>query len=94
MVSQASANVRVSSIGSGIDQGAGLSLVARDAAGSDRDRPTAENARLRREIERLQQENEDLRKSAEIWIRLYEKQLARARCALDLLAHCRRSVPR
>ena len=60
MVSQASANVRVSSIGG--DQGAGLSLVARDTAGSDRDRHAAENARLRREIEQLQQENEDLRK--------------------------------
>ena len=48
----------------------------------------AEMARLTREIERLKQENMDLRESAEIWIRLYENQLSRANRAADLLAHC------
>jgi hypothetical protein len=45
-----------------------------------------ENARLRRELDRLQEENDDLRKSADIWIRLYERQLARAKMLADLLA--------
>jgi hypothetical protein len=47
-----------------------------------------ENARLRRELEQLQQENDDLRKSADIWIRLYERQLARAKTLAELLARC------
>ncbi len=47
-----------------------------------------ENTRLRRELERLQQENDDLRKSADIWIRLYERQLGRAKTLAELLARC------
>jgi hypothetical protein len=47
-----------------------------------------ENARLRRELDRLREENDDLRKSADIWIRLYERQLARAKTLADLLARC------
>jgi hypothetical protein len=48
----------------------------------------AENARLAAELERLRQENGDLREAAEIWIRMYENQLSRANRAADLLAHC------
>jgi hypothetical protein len=66
-VTRASAEFRVSSLGTGFDH---------------------ENARLRRELERLQQENDDLRKSADIWIRLYERQLARAKTLADSLARC------
>jgi hypothetical protein len=91
----ASAEFRVSSsVGKGFDQAAGPTLVARDAAGSDYDRFAAENARLRRELDRLEQENDDLRKSADIWIRLYERQLARAKTLADLLARCTAALPR
>lgn len=46
----------------------------------------AESDRLRRERERLAVENEDLRKSAELWLWLYEHQLARANKAIRELA--------
>ncbi len=42
----------------------------------------AENARLAEEIQRLRDENQDLRDSAAIWIRLYERQLGRANDAI------------
>ena len=42
----------------------------------------AENARLAEEIKRLRDENQDLRDSAAIWIRLYERQLGRANDAI------------
>jgi hypothetical protein len=61
---------------------------------ADRDRLAAENARLAREVERLTQDNRDLRESAEIWIRLYENQLSRANRAADLLAHCANALSR
>jgi hypothetical protein len=38
-------------------------------------RLNSENARLHDELERVRAENEDLTKSAELWIRLYETQL-------------------
>lgn len=38
----------------------------------------ADNARLATEVRRLREENQDLKKAAELWIRLYERQLARA----------------
>jgi hypothetical protein len=41
-----------------------------------------ENALLMEEIHRLRDENQDLRESANIWIRLYERQLGRANEAL------------
>ena len=43
----------------------------------------ADNARLATEVQRLQEENQDLRNAAELWIRLYERQLARANDALQ-----------
>ena len=42
-------------------------------------RLTMENARLAVELERLRGLHDDLRGSAEIWIRLYEAQLGRTR---------------
>ena len=53
---------------------------------SEHDRLRDERGRLMREIERLTEENDDLRKSAEIWIRMYERQLARANHVNALLA--------
>jgi hypothetical protein len=38
-------------------------------------RLNSENARLHDELERVRAEHEDLTKSAELWIRLYETQL-------------------
>jgi hypothetical protein len=46
----------------------------------------AESDELRRERQRLAVENEDLRASAELWIWLYERQLARANKAIRELA--------
>ena len=42
----------------------------------------ADNARLAAEIRRLREENQDLTRAAELWIRLYERQLARANDAV------------
>ena len=42
----------------------------------------AENTRMAEEIKRLRDENQDLRDSAAIWIRLYERQLDRANDAV------------
>jgi hypothetical protein len=42
----------------------------------------ADNKRLDAEIRRLREENQDLKKAAELWIRLYERQLARANDAV------------
>jgi hypothetical protein len=42
-------------------------------------RLTVENARLSGELERLRAAHDDLRGSAEVWIRLYEAQLQRTR---------------
>jgi len=43
----------------------------------------ADNARLATEVRRLQEENQDLREAADIWIRLYERQLTRANEAVQ-----------
>jgi len=83
-VTHAPAELIVSSIGNGIDRTVRWTVARRDAAASDRDLLAGENARLRREIDRLQQENDDLRASAEIWIRMYERQLTRANFATGL----------
>jgi hypothetical protein len=57
------------------------------ACGREILRLSSENATLRDELERARTLNEDLSKSAAMWIRLYEEQLARAnrlaRHALD-----------
>jgi len=45
----------------------------------------ADNKRLAAEVRRLVEENQDLKKAAELWIRLYERQLARANDAVKPL---------
>ena len=63
----------------------GLAFAERDHL---RERATSlskEVGRLTDEIERLRQENHDLREAAAIWIRMYEKQLSRANQATRLL---------
>jgi hypothetical protein len=61
-----------------LEQGAGLSLADRERVRRELLKLDAENARLAEEIKRLRDENQDLRDSAAIWIRLYERQLGRA----------------
>jgi hypothetical protein len=55
---------------------------ARDHLVRELVRLDTENALLIDEIRRLRDENQDLRDSANIWIRLYERQLGRANDAL------------
>jgi hypothetical protein len=59
---------------------------ALSATSSERERERQDlledNRRLAAEIERLAEENLALREAAAIWIRLYEKQLARANDAV------------
>jgi hypothetical protein len=45
---------------------------------------------LKRELERVRAQNEDLRESAQIWIRMYERQLERANAAESGLPVSRR----
>jgi hypothetical protein len=51
---------------------------------SDAADPPDDLTRLVAEIDRLRQENADLREAAALWIRLYENQLARANFAAEL----------
>jgi hypothetical protein len=53
-------------------------LEGRDRLRRERESLGEENRKLSEEVARLAQENEDLRISAEIWIRMYEHALARA----------------
>ena len=66
-----------------LEQATGLPLEAQDSLRRQLADVDAENARLATEIRRLQEENQDLRDAAEIWIRLYERQLTRANEAVD-----------
>ena len=50
------------------------------------ERMRQENLLLKAEIGRLTQDNEDLRESAKIWLRLYEAHLGRAERAVRELA--------
>jgi hypothetical protein len=71
-------------IASRLQQATGLTL---DEQGSLRRELAAldgDNARLASEVRRLQEENQDLRDAANLWIRLYERQLARANEAVQL----------
>jgi hypothetical protein len=55
---------------------------------------TAENARLTEELARARVRNQDLTQSAELWIRLYEAQLARANGLARQTAALRMESPR
>jgi len=57
-------------------------LAESDRLRRERERLAGDSVRLNSEIERLTEENEDLRASAELWIWLYETQLARANRAV------------
>jgi hypothetical protein len=62
------------------------------ACGREILRLTSENAMLRDELERERTLNEDLTKSAAMWIRLYEEQLVRAK-AIEAAASAGPEVP-
>ena len=66
-----------------LEQATGLPLEEQDSLRRQLADVDAENARLATEIRRLQEENQDLRDAADIWIRLYERQLTRANEAVD-----------
>ncbi len=67
-------------------QAVGSALAESDRLRRDRERLAGESVRLNTELARLADENEDLRASAELWIWLYEHQLARANKAVRELA--------
>jgi hypothetical protein len=77
-----------SSITTRLEQALGLTLAESDRVHAERERLREETVRLARELNRLAQENDALRESAEIWIRMYENQLARANEAVRALAAC------
>jgi hypothetical protein len=84
VITHAPAELIVSSIGNGIDRTVRWTVAPTETVAPESERLVAENARLYREIERLKEENGDLRASAEIWIRMYENQLTRANLATGL----------
>jgi hypothetical protein len=59
----------------------GRALEEHRACRSEIQRLALENARLAAELSRARARNEDLTKSAEVWIRLYERHVARAAAA-------------
>jgi hypothetical protein len=92
---QSAVDIRISSsMRARLEQAVGLALAERARYRRECEDLGAENARQGTEIERLRQENEALRASAEIWIRMYENQLARANRASELLAHCAGTLSR
>jgi hypothetical protein len=66
-------------------QAVGSALAESDRLRRERERLAEECVRLNTEIARLADDNEDLRASAELWIWLYEMQLARANAAIRQL---------
>ena len=62
----------------------GERALTRDCLQREHDRLREESGLLTIEVERLKEENEALRKSAEIWIRMYERQLERANRTLGI----------
>jgi hypothetical protein len=60
------------------EQAVWAALSESDGLRRERERLAHESVRLSTELGRLRDENEDLRASAELWIWLYEVQLARA----------------
>jgi hypothetical protein len=66
-------------------QSVGNALAESDRLRRERERLAEECVRLNTEIARLADDNEDLRASAELWIWLYEMQLARANAAIRQL---------
>jgi hypothetical protein len=77
-------------IASRLEQATGLPLDQQDSLRRELADLDADNARLAVEVRRLQEENQDLRDAAHIWIRLYERQLARANEAVQQAEGLRR----
>jgi hypothetical protein len=73
-----------------LEQAVWAALAESDRLRRDRERLAGESVRLNGELARLAEENEDLRASAELWIWLYETQLARANRALKELEASRK----
>jgi hypothetical protein len=69
-------------ITSRLEQATGLPLAEHEHLRRELARLDGDNARQAAEIRRLREENQDLTKAAELWIRLYERQLARANDAV------------
>jgi hypothetical protein len=67
-------------------QAIGSALAESDRLRRERERLAGESVRLNTELARRAEENENLRASAELWIWLYEHQLARANKAVRALA--------
>ena len=65
-----------------LEQAMGLPLGDHEHLRRELSKLDADNARLAAEVRRLREENQDLKKAAELWIRLYERQLARANNAV------------
>jgi hypothetical protein len=64
----------------------GITRLETDRVPPELERLSQEMLELRTEIARLRQDNQDLRESAKIWIRLCDSQLARANGAVAELA--------
>jgi hypothetical protein len=60
-------------------------LADNDRLRQEKEQLSGESVRLSTELARLKDENDDLRASAELWIWLYEVQLARANKAVGEL---------
>ena len=81
------ANARISELMKlQVKQPVGMALGEVDRLQQELESLSEETLALRMEIARLIQDNQDLRESAKIWIRLYDAQLARANRAVAELA--------
>ncbi len=65
-----------------LEQAIGLPSAEHEHLRRELARLDGDNTRQAAEIRRLREENQDLKKAAELWIRLYERQLARANDAV------------
>lgn len=61
-----------------VEHAVGLAFGERDQLRQQAGALARQVARLTEELSRVRQENQDLRQAADIWIRLYERQLTRA----------------
>ena len=68
-----------------LEQAVWKALAESDRLRRERERLGEESVRLNTEVARLADENEELRAAAELWLWLYETQLARANAAIKEL---------
>jgi hypothetical protein len=81
-VSASAVVMRRKSVKGKLEQAVWKALAESDLLRRERERLAKELVRLNTEVVRLTGENDDLRASAELWIWLYESQLARANAAI------------